>query len=129
MIRSKSLMALGLAMGFLTLAGPASAAGPFDGTYAGAQRLTKTNNSGQCQNIDKDNLRVTVTDSTVQWHWGGVALKATIGPDGSFATDAAGWASRGASGSFSFKGRITGGNLEADVGSIQCAAHISMKKA
>ena len=129
MIRSKALMSLGVVMGLLPLATGAVAAGPYDGAYAGSQRETKTNNSGACQNLNRDNLRLTVTDSTIAWKWGGVPLKATIGADGSFATEAAGWASRGASGSFSFKGRIAGGNLEADVGSIQCAAHLSMRKA
>jgi hypothetical protein len=121
-------MVLGLAVGLGPLASGAMAAGPFDGAYTGTQRLTKTNNSGSCQNINRDNLRSTVTDSMVHWKWGGVPLNATIAPDGSFSTTAAGWASRGASGGFSFSGRIVGGNLEADVGSIQCAAHLSLKK-
>ena len=129
MIRSKALMFFGLVLGFTPLANNAVAAGPYDGAYAGSQRETKTNNSGACQNINRDNLRLTVTDSMIEWKWGGVPLKATIGADGSFATEAAGWASRGASGAFSFKGRIAGGNLEADVGSVQCAAHLSMRKA
>ena len=127
MIRLKTLIVAGLA-GLVPLTGGAMAAGPFDGAYAGYQRQTKTNNTGYCQNLNRDNLHTRVTDSAIEWKWGGVPLKATIAPDGSFSTSASGWASRGASGSYSFTGRIAGGNLEADVGGSQCAAHISMKK-
>jgi hypothetical protein len=129
MIRSKTLIALGLAVGVVPLASGAMAAGPFDGPYTGYQRQTKTDNGGHCQNINRDNLRATVTDNTIEWKWGGVPLKAAIAPDGSFSTSAAGWASRGASGAFAFSGKFAGGSLEADVGSSACAAHISMKKA
>jgi hypothetical protein len=126
MIRSKTLMALGLAVGLMPLADSAMAAGPFDGVYAGFERETKNANNGYCHDINRDDLRTTVTDSAIQWKWGGVQLKATIAPDGSFSTSAAGWAN--GSGAFLFHGRVTGGNLEADVGNNTCATHISMKK-
>jgi hypothetical protein len=128
MTRSNTLVASGLATMLVSLAGGAMAANSFNGPYFGYERETKTNNSGHCQNLNRDNLHVTVRDGTIKWTWGGVPLVATIASDGSFSTTAAGWASRGASGSFSFNGRTTGGSLEADVGSIQCAAHLSMKK-
>jgi len=128
MIRSKPLMVLGLALGLLSLADRAIAAGPFDGVYAGTQRVTKTNNSTQCQNINQDSIKVMVMDNTIRYRWGPVPLQATVANDGSFSVDVSGSASRGYSSSVSFKGKINLGNLEADVGGNICAGHLSMRK-
>jgi hypothetical protein len=128
MIRSKSLMFLGLAVGLMPLANSAVAAGPYDGVYAGTQRVTKTNNSTQCQGIDRDDIRVMVMDNTLRYRWGPVPLQATVAGDGSFSIDVAGAASRANSSSVSFKGRINIGNLEADVGGNVCAGHLSLRK-
>ena len=128
MIRSKPLVVLGLALGLLSLADRAIAAGPFDGVYAGTQRVTKTNNSTQCQNINQDSIKVMVMDNTIRYRWGPVPLQATVANDGSFSVDVSGSASRGYSSSVSFKGKINLGNLEADVGGNICAGHLSMRK-
>jgi hypothetical protein len=128
MIRSKPLMILGLAAGAMSLANSAVAAGPYDGVYAGTQRVTKTNNSTQCQGIDRDNIRVMVMDNTIRYRWGPVPLQATVANDGSFSVDVAGAASRATSSSVSFKGKINIGKLEADVGGNICAGHLSLKK-
>ena len=128
MIRSKPLMVMSLALGLLPLADSAMAAGPFDGVYAGTQRVTKTNNSTQCQTINRDDVRVMVMDNTIRYKWGPVPLQATVANDGSFSVDVSGGSSRGYSSEVSFKGRINIGNLEADVGGNICAAHLSLRK-
>jgi len=128
MVRSKALMALGLAVGLMPLANSAMAMGPYDGVYAGTQRVTKTNNSSQCQKINQDNVKVMVVDSTLRYRWGPVPLQATVASDGSFSVDASGAASARYSSSVSFKGRINLGNLEADVGGNICAGHLSLRK-
>lgn len=127
MIVSRTLKALGFAAG-LMLASGAMAAGPYDGVYVGSQRVTKTNNSSQCQRINQDNLKVMVMNSTIRYRWGPVPLETTVASDGSFSEDAGGSASRGYSSAVSFKGKITGTNLEADVGGNVCAGHLSMRK-
>jgi hypothetical protein len=122
-----TVMVLGLALG---LTHGAMAAGPFDGVYAGTQRETRNNNSGMCQNINRDNIRIAISNSMISYHWGPVPLETTIAADGSFSVDHTGMAAtRGASAVISLKGKVTGGNLEADVGGSACAGHLSLKKA
>jgi hypothetical protein len=121
-------MALGLAVGLMPLANSTMAAGPYDGVYAGTQRVTKTNNSTQCSTINQDNVKVMVMDNTLRYRWGPVPLQATVASDGSFSVDVAGGSSVGYSSSVAFKGRINIGNLEADVGGNICAGHLSLKK-
>jgi hypothetical protein len=125
---SRSLIVLGFAVGSLPLVRGAMAGGPFDGHYTGYQRVTKSDNGGHCQNQNRDNVGTRVRDGAIEWTWGGVPLKATVAPDGSFSVTAAGWASSGGSGAYSFTGRITAGNLEGDVGGANCAVHLSLKK-
>lgn len=125
---SRSLMGIGLVLGSMPLAVAAMAASPFDGHYTGYQRVTRTDNGGHCQNMNRDNVGTRVRDGAIEWKWGGVPLKATIAPDGSFSATAAGWSSGGASGAYSFSGRITGGNLDGDVGGAACAVHLTLKK-
>ena len=114
-------------MGVLALAGPAWSASPFDGTYVGTQRETLSNNSSQCANNNKD-TKLTVRNGTIGYRWG-VPIETTVGSDGSFNVDQQGMQyGRGGTNQLSFKGKITGGQLEADVGSSHCAAHLSLKK-
>jgi hypothetical protein len=126
MIRVMKWMSVGLVLGPMVMASGAIAAGAFDGTYAGRQIETLNNNSGMCQNINKD-TRVIVANNVIRYSWG-VPLETTVGSDGSFSVDHAGLAVRGAAASVSLKGRITSGNLEADVGGNRRAAHLSSKK-
>ncbi len=127
MRRSTAFMLGGLLLGSLPLAKIAVAASPFDGTYGGMMRQTQTNGSGQCQNLNRP-VQVPVQNGQARFHWGEVPLEASVGADGSFSQDRPGLMSRGASATVSFKGRITGANLEADVGNTQCAVHLSLKK-
>jgi hypothetical protein len=109
-------------------AGPAWSASPFDGTYVGTQRETLNNNSGQCANINRDNARLAVKDGVISYRWA-VPIETTVGSDGSFSVDQQGQqVGRGGTNQLSFKGKITGGQLEAEVGSARCAAHLSLKK-
>jgi hypothetical protein len=126
MARTKMLIALGLAVGLVPLA--SEAMGPYDGVYAGTQRITKTNNSTQCSKINQDNLKILVQDSTIRYRWGEVGLEAKVAGDGSFSVDVAGGQSRGYSSTVSLKGKITTGSLEADVGGNICAGHMSLRK-
>jgi hypothetical protein len=122
-------VALGLlALGFaLTAPGLATAASPFDGTYVGTQRETLSNNTAQCVDLNKD-TRLRVTDGVISYRWV-VPIETTVGNDGSFSVNQQGQqVGRGGSNQISLKGKITGGQLEADVGSSHCAAHLSLKK-
>ena len=126
MIRVTTWTVLGLMLGQIPMADRTMAAGAFDGTYVGRQRETQNNNSGYCPNLNRD-TRIVVADNVIRYSWG-VPLETTVGGDGSFSVDHQGMAVRGASAMISLKGRISGGNLEADVGTPQCAAHLSLKK-
>lgn len=117
-----------LGLGLMGLAGGALAASPFDGTYVGTQRETLNNNSGKCMNINMDHARLVVQDGIVRYKWA-VPIETTVGSDGSFSIYQEGQqAGRGGSNMISLKGRISDGKLEADVGSIYCAAHLSLTK-
>lgn len=59
---------------------------------------------------------------------GELPLETKVGADGSFSADPEGLQMRGAGATYSLKGKIVSGNLEADVGSSACAAHLSLKK-
>jgi hypothetical protein len=120
-------IAFGFAAGVIALAGGAMAAGPYDGAYSGMQTQTQTNNSGFCQNLTHG-TRLMVTNNVITYSWGRVPLETTVNADGSFSVDAVGMQTRGASGGYSLKGRITGVSLEADVGGSACAAHLSLKR-
>jgi hypothetical protein len=130
MTRSTPRIALGFLLILTPLANPTVAAGALDGSYGGTPSQTKSNNGGLCSTMLRDKTPVVVTNSVVKYHWyGDTPLETTVSNDGSFAVQRSGLASRGASGgSISFKGQIRNGNLEADVGDFQCAAHLSYRK-
>jgi hypothetical protein len=126
MIRLTILLALGLVSGLVPLANRATAAGSFDGTYVGPRHETQNNNSGYCHDTNGP-TRIVISNNIIKFQWG-VPLETTIGADGSFSVDHQGMAMRGAQAMISMKGKISGGNLEADVGNNACAAHMSLKK-
>jgi hypothetical protein len=127
MTRSMILVLLVVAFGQTVIATTA-VAGAFDGVYTGAQREVQNDNSGFCRNVTRDNVHVTVAADVIKYQWGQLPLETTVRNDGSFSVDRTGLAMRGASPTVSLKGRISGGNLEADVGGIKCSAHLSLKK-
>jgi autotransporter translocation and assembly factor TamB len=119
-------LCVGLIAG-LTLAGTVSAAGSFDGTYKGSQTSTGTNNSQECASLSRDNVALTVQNNHFNRQWGEGVLSVDVAPDGSFATSVNATSGRRLR-TIGIKGRIAGGNLEADIGSDLCSAHLSLKK-
>ena len=71
-------------------------------------------------------MAVTVTDNKFVRHWGIATLPVEIAPDGTFSSSVV--VSNRPLRQAQIKGKITGGNLEADVGTDLCAAHMSLKK-
>jgi hypothetical protein len=110
----------------LAFAGPAVSAGSFDGTYRGAETVTQTNNSSECLSIKQDHMALTVTDNKFVRHWGVATLPVEIAPDGTFSSSVV--VSNRPLRQAQIKGKITGGDLEADVGTELCAGHMSLKK-
>jgi hypothetical protein len=94
-----------------------------DGVYAGTQRETRNDNSGYCINLNAD-VRIVIKDGAFTRQWGRVELEARVDANGLFSANKLGGASR----LQSLNGRISGGTLEADIGNVACAAHLSLKK-
>lgn len=106
----------------------AMAASPFDGTYVGTQREARNNNSGLCINLNRDDARIRVSDSKFTYKWG---QPFEVIVDAAGAVNGAGeslQSTRTSSNVAIFKGQITGGALEADVGTRACGVHLSLKK-
>ena len=122
MARAMIIAGLGLAS-----AGPAIAAGSFDGTYRGAETVTMTNNSSDCLSIKQDHMALTVADNKFVRHWGVAALPVEIAPDGTFSSSVV-VSTKPQLRQAQIKGKITGGNLEADIGTDLCSGHMSLKK-
>ncbi len=118
---------MALIIGLIPLGNRVMAAGAFDATYTGPQHETKSNNSGSCRMLERPSVAVVVKDNVLKYRWG-VPIEATVQPDGSFSDVRPGMAFRGAPSVVSTKGKIVGGNLEADIGTDRCAAHLSLKK-
>jgi hypothetical protein len=113
----------------------AHAAGPFDGTYRGSQTTIRTNNSASCAHMDRDNVVVTVTDSSFSRTWGagkngGEKITARIAADGSFTGEAIASVrvTRNAMHQYKMSGRIAGGVLEGEIGSNLCAVRMTLRK-
>jgi hypothetical protein len=127
MLRQMTRGLLGLGLGLTMAVGLAAAAGPFDGTYSGSRRETKSNNSGFCQNINRDQTQLVVANGVASYPWAKKTFEAPVKSDGTFEITGQGLAMAGAS-SITLKGKITGNNMEADIGNNSCAAHMSLKK-
>ena len=123
-IMGRTLIIAGLG---LAVAGPAVSAGSFDGTYRGAETLTLSNNSSDCLSIKQDHMVVTVTDNKFVRHWGVATLPVEIAPDGTFASSVV-VSTKPQLRQAQIKGKISGGNLEADIGTDLCSGHMSLKK-
>jgi hypothetical protein len=107
---------------------PARAAGTFDGTYKGVQRVTRTNNSEQCNALAKDNLAVVVRDNHFKRGWYETVLDVGVAADGSFHESARFTIGKGRQAVVQIDGRIAGNVLEADIGTEGCAAHMALTK-
>ena len=109
----------------LGMSEPVGAAGSFDGVYRGSQHATKNNNGGECQNLDLANTSVTISDNHFSRKWSAV-LEVTVSPDGTFHQSVV--AGMRPLRTATITGKIVNGDLEADIGTDLCAAHLSLKK-
>jgi hypothetical protein len=117
-----SLACLGLA-----LAVPAGAAGSFDGTYKGTQRVTRSNNSQACDSLTKDNMVLVIRDNHFNRGWYETVIGIDVTPDGTFhQTQMITVGRRQAV--VQVNGKITGASFEGDIGTDACAAHLSLTK-
>lgn len=103
-----------------------SAAGSFDGTYRGTQRVTQQNNTPECDRSNSDKAVVEITNNRFTRRWL-VDLTVDVAADGSFAATGAVGGTRTFR-AVEIKGRIVNGAFEADIGSNTCTAHLSLKK-
>jgi hypothetical protein len=128
----RTAISLGFAgLGLLALAAaPAGAAGPFDGTYTGPQTTTLTNNTANCQNMDRD-VSITVRDSKIVKIWGPRrdTVEAEVKADGTFfGSTSATVVGQGRTREYILRGKISGGKLEGEIGSSQCGVKMSLTK-
>ena len=99
----------------------------FSGTYTGYARETRGSSSGFCYGrLNKDDVKLEVTDNVIRYPWARGYIEAPIQPDGSFF--GTGRPMIVTSGAYILSGRITAGALEADVGNSACAVHASLRK-
>jgi hypothetical protein len=123
----RSSLILSLTCLGLMLAGSAGAAGSFDGTYKGTQRVTRSNNSQQCESLTKDNMVVVIRDNHFNRGWYETVIGIDVSPDGTFhQTQMITVGRRQAV--VQVNGKITGASFEGDIGTDACAAHLSLTK-
>jgi hypothetical protein len=80
--------------------------------------------------MDHDTM-IVVRDNQFERRWGNPAnatVRVEVAPDGTFNSSASWQEGRTRPRVVTIKGRITGGDLEADMGSDRCAVHLSLKK-
>ena len=106
-------------------AGGVMAAGLYDGTYSGTERVVAFNNFQGCSRSDPPmNIKVTVRDDNFAKSDAGAILHVVVDADGSFYAT-------GLGSNFQIReirGRIVDNALEADVGSARCTRHLSLKR-
>jgi hypothetical protein len=111
------------------LAGMASAAGAFDGQYTGSETPVYTLNG--CAYGPRDGVTIVIKDNHFHrtWDRGRLSLSVHVADDGTFEqSDSMYTYSHARPRMGSIKGKITGGNLEADLGDDYCMVHLSLKK-
>jgi hypothetical protein len=100
-------------------AGVAGAAGAFDGTYIGSRTVLHT--TFGCNSYN--GYTIVVKNNHFDRSFARVSLSINVADDGTFEQSGG-----GGSPIASIKGKITGGNLEADYGSPDCMVHLSLKR-
>jgi hypothetical protein len=115
-------MLAALALPWLTAV---AAAGSFDGVYKGTQRATQTNNSADCLQLNHDNVVLRIQDNHFTRTWR-AELQVDVAPDGSFAASTV--IGQRPFRTANIKGKISGADLEADIGTNLCSAHLSLKR-
>lgn len=125
-VRQRAMLVLALACAALD---GASAAGAFDGTYQGAQKLTVTDNSAACGTAERNNITVQIVDNRFTTTWAGNPLDVVVAADGAFKASAVRAQTRGGNLLIiELSGRIVGGVFEANYGHSKCAVHMMLKK-
>jgi len=110
----------------LALAGMASAAGPFDGTYRGSETMVRGNNTTLC--AAHNDLVIVVRNSHFRRRWVEADLKVDVAGDGTFSGSTMYDVGHNRRATVTITGKIVGASLEADIGSDRCAFHMSLKK-
>jgi hypothetical protein len=110
----------------LALAGMASAAGPFDGTYRGSETMVRGNNTALC--TAHNDLVIVVRNNHFRRRWVEADLNVDVAGDGTFNSSTMYDLGRHRQGTVTITGKIVGASLEADIGSDRCAFHMSLKK-
>ena len=105
------------------------AAGPFDGTYRGTQRSTLSNNSSSCSRIDRS-ASIVIQNSHFNRIWSPGSLSVEVAADGSCSakTEVGKGRNTGTPRLLKINGQVAGNDLEADIGTDRCAAHLSLRK-
>jgi len=107
------------------LMGHANAAGSFDGSYTGKIRLVVVfYRFCSPASTDRDDYTVVVENDHFVIKWGSTVYNVNVEPDGSFDTFGRGEDAKPRE----ISGKITGSQLEADMGSNRCASHLSLIK-
>ncbi len=122
-----TIWSLALAMPLAIGVTAAGAAGPFDGTYRGNETTLRTNGSSDCSAMNHTDAVLVIRDGHFNRRWGEGTMSVNVRPDGTFHSEAAVQNSRHAHFA-AIDGKITGGTLEADIGTNYCAAHLSLRK-
>ncbi len=124
-VSDRTLIRCGVVIGAVALSFAAFAAGTFDGTYAGIARLGAGNNGSVCKSFSAS---ISVADGHLTYAHSTYALiHADVAADGSFSGSGILKGSR-PPGEEQLKGKISGGSLEADATSVNCAFHLSLTK-
>jgi len=118
-----------IAFALLTaLGGAADAAGSFDGVYTGSRTILRTTN-GPC-NPSLTHVSVVVRNNHFDRGWGRIVLSIDVANDGTFRQSGVHYNLHTAGIDYvaSIKGKIAGGDFEADIGDNYCTVHLSLKK-
>ncbi len=95
-------------------------------TPKGRQTGTLTTSAPDCQALNYP-VSIVIQGNHFTRRWGQANLDVAVSADGSFAASAV-TPDRRRLRTIAIKGKITGGVLDADIGSDLCAAHLSLKK-
>ena len=103
------------------------AAGSFDGVYTGSRTVLHANSG--CD-ASRTHTSLVIRDNHFERHWGSILLSIYVANDGTFKQFGVRYNQHNVGIDYvgSVKGKITGGDLEADIGNDDCMVHLSLKK-
>jgi hypothetical protein len=130
-IRSPRHLYFAVSIGLtLALAGMAGAVGAFDGRYTGSQTPMYTLNECGYGGF-RDGITIVVKDNHFYrtWDRARLSLSVHVADDGTFEQSGSMYTySHARPRMGSIRGKITGRNLEADLGDDRCMVHLSLKR-